>query len=522
MRPPVNRTVRARQRDRATSLPGFDRDFAPQTREWGIEKLQLKITGRWRTSLGSGPEFFAQRLSDQGLASLRRPEHRGSTISVESVHPSPLTISRLKITAMRCNGNDGALVVDLSANPTRTLASLIARFGQREDFRAHIFTLSALTFFGLAAGPSQAPPSLDGGDNYLPERPAARQLIGDDPFAAFMPIYIMQVQALLSRVLSENDGGTELDGGEQVVRSLDGLIRLDWNSAAVPQIETYFERFHRNAVVAVRGAATSLLDADTATRVTLYPAYQTQPSLERSADALSLTAAVALTVDNRHILSVYAKTPSRIRFEVRRHSRGRYSSRVAGGDGLLQPEHTTRLLHILLNVERHDASRLILWSELFGFFQKQDVPTVGDLAHLMNTVFQAANGSAELFNLLTERLMIDGGLSVGVDERITRAAVTHLERAGVIERGRIRHRHTPPRSRAIASQALIGRHASGCWQALQLAKIRADESYLNRTPGSTSKASAILSTMMIVGARLPRSMPLMKVRWIDALSANSS
>ncbi len=301
--------------------------------------------------------------------------------------------------------------------------------------------MNALTFFGLVPERLRLPPSLDGGDNYLPEHPSARELLGDDPFAAFMPIYIAQVQTLLSRVLSEHDGGVALDGSQQVLASPDGVIQLDWGDVAVPQIELYFERFHRKAVAAVRTAATSILDADTANRVTLYS--QAEPGLERSADLLSIAAAINATVDNRHTLSVYAKTPSRIRFEVRRHKRGRYSTRARSDTATGQPAHMTRLLHILLDVARHDASRLIRWNELFAFFEEPDVPSIGDLGHVMRVIFRAANGSPELFDLLTERLLVDGGLAVGIDPRITDAAIVHLERAGVIVRVRIRHRKTP-------------------------------------------------------------------------------
>lgn len=458
MRPPAVKIVRARQRDRASSLPGFDRNFPPQTREWGIDKLQLKLTGRWRTSLSSGPAFFEQRLTDANLAWLRRPQSLGNTISVESVQSPPLTLSRLKVSATRCSGSEGGIIVDLSVNPTRTLASLIARIGNQSDFRARILIMDCLTFFGVdAVGALAVPPSLDDADNYLPENPSPRELLGDDPFNAFMPIFLGQLQFLLGRVLSEHSGGLEIDGGEQVISSADGSIRLDWATASAPQIETYFERFHRNAVAAVRGAATSILDADTATRVTLYPAYQVQPELERSVDRLSLTAAINVTVDNRHTLSVYAKTPTRIRFEVRRHRRGRYTNHRGSVDRADRASYLQRLLHILLDVERHDAYRLIQWHDLFGFFEEPDIPVIGDLAYVMGAIFRAANGSSELFNLLTERLIIDGGFAVGVDGRITRSAIAHLERAGVIEKGRIRHRHTPSQ---IARYRLVGPYRS--------------------------------------------------------------
>lgn len=448
--------VRARQRDRASSLPGFDRNFPPQTREWGIDKLQLKLTGQWRTTLADGRAFFATRLSDPALPWLRNHDANRSGVTVETVQPSLLTLS-LKISATRCSETEGAIIAELSANPTRTLASLIARFGDQEDFRARIFSMDVLTFFGVAVGPSGIPRSLDGSDNYLLDRPPVRSLLGDDPFAAFIPIYIAQLQNLLSRTLSEYDGGFQFDGSDQVIASSDGEIRLSWGQIAVPQVETYFERFHRNAISAVRGAAISILDADTASRVTLYPAYQEQPSLERDGDRLALTAAISSTVDGRHTLSVYAKTPSRIRFEVRRQRRGRYGAAPLGDSASIWPPYMARLVNILLNVERQDAARLIRWTDLFEFFDEPDVPSIGDLAYVMRAIFRAAGGSAELFDLLTERLLVDGGLATGINPQISQDAIRYLERAGVIEKGRIRHRRSPSQ---IARYRLVSAYRS--------------------------------------------------------------
>lgn len=456
MRPPAVKIVRARQRDRASSLPGFDRNFPPQTREWGIDKLQLKLTGQWRTTLADGRAFFATRLSDPALPWLRNHDANRGAVTVETVQPSLLTLS-LKISATRCSETEGAIVAELSANPTRTLASLIARFGDQEDFRARIFSMDVLTFFGIAVEPYGIPRSLDGSDNYLPDRPPVRSLLGDDPFATFIPTYIAQLQILLSRTLSEYDGGFGFDGSDQVIASPDGVIRLSWGQVAVPQIETYFERFHRNAIPAVRGAAVSILDADTASRVTLYPAYQEQPSLERDGDRLALTAAISSTVDGRHTLAVYAKTPSRIRFEVRRQRRGRYGSDAIGNRGASCPPHMARLVNILLTVERQDAARLIRWTDFFEFFDEPDLPSIGDLAYVMRAIFRAANGSAELFDLLTERLLVDGGLAIGINPQINIAAIRYLERAGVIEKGRIRHRYSPSQ---IARYRLVGIYRS--------------------------------------------------------------
>ncbi len=438
---PAQRVVRARQRDRANSLPGFDRDFAPQPHEWGIDKLMLSVSGAWRTQLADGREYFRQRLTDPSAPFrwLNRVVEQQGAITVQTLRPLPLTIGRIAVRASRCMTQNGRVTVDIVANPTRTLAALLVRLGGGADFRFRIFRMEAFDFFASPNAEQSLPPSLDGGDNYLPEHPGARDALGPDPFSTFMPIYLAHLRELVARILAEHTVEMRVEGSEQVFSSDDGSMRLDWGEAKVPQIETYFERFHRHAQAAVRTAGSAVIDGDTNVVLRLHNARSVVPYVERSGDRFAVAASINLGLDNRHDLVVYAKTERRIRFEVRRSRRGRYDSvpeteRVATRNAVDE-----RLLRIMLDVERHDAERLVRWRDLFEAFDEPDTPGIGDLAALI-TAISSASGSGEVFRLILNRIVVDGGISAGTDARVPNEVLARLVRVGVLERARIRTR----------------------------------------------------------------------------------
>jgi hypothetical protein len=338
---------------------------------------------------------------------------------------------------------EGTLTVDVVGNPTRTLSALLAQYGNRAEFRARIFGIGAFDFFAPPSPENILPRSLDGGDNYLPEHPAARATLGPDPFAIFMPIYLEKLRELIGCILSEQSGEIAIAGQDQTFVSRDGTTRLRWGEASVPQIETYFERFHRRAQAAVRTAGTALIDGDPEIHMRLFPERDALPGLERLADLFGISASINLGLDNRHDLVVYAKTGRRIRFEVRRLRRGRYSAVPISEDTARASPVDVRLLHIMLDVERHDARRLVRWETLFRMFDEPDTPGIGDLTAMISAISDAAGSSHGAFRLLLDRLIIDGGVSSGADTHITDAAIRSLVRAGVLEEGRLRTRRPP-------------------------------------------------------------------------------
>jgi hypothetical protein len=307
------------------------------------------------------------------------------------------------------------------------LSALLVRFGDQPNFADFIADLPALDFFRKAPQQMALPPSLDGADNYLPDRPAARFLLPPDPFAEFMPIYVSKLQALLARAISATPNEMRQDGAEQVFRAEgEGEIRLNWASVEVPQVESYFERYHGRAVAAVRRAGASIIDTDPRPTLRLYPH---EPDFLRTADCYR----VSLVVTERHRLIVYAKTGDRIRFEVKRHGRGRYD---AVGLGAF-PAH--RLLGII-EVERIDAGRLLNWQAIFDQFDEPDAPALGDLIELTAAIARATDGNAEATRVIAERLIVDGGFSADLHPVITGSMITNLLQHQIIKQTELRKR----------------------------------------------------------------------------------
>ncbi|PTS83272.1 hypothetical protein DBR17_08515 [Sphingomonas sp. HMWF008] len=396
--------------------------------EWGIDKLQITVSGPWRTYLSDGFEFFQLRLTDHLNRWLGAPERARSGVSVETLSGTPLTVASIQVKASRCGNREGQVTVAIKANPTLTLSSLLLRYGNSPDFRATIFLLDAWTFFQKPPVELRLAGSLDGNENYLPEHPSARAALGNDPFLAFMPIYLSHLRDLVGMILAEGAHEISFEHGEQVFGSAaTGEVRLNWAAANVPQIETYFERFHSRAVSAVRAAAVAILDGDQLNDLTMYPGPHT---LARAADRL--TVGTNLTVDRRFDLAVYAKTETRVRFEVRRLRRGRYSA-VAPSDQFASTSRLdAHLLHIIFTVGRADAERRVQWINLFQVFDEPDEPSLGDLVELLSSISRAA-GSADGFHRLISALLVDGGVSAGGATDIPDGTIRQLVRVGVLE-----------------------------------------------------------------------------------------
>jgi hypothetical protein len=416
---PRKHFVRARQRDRDSAFPGFDRNLPPRRYDWYVDRFTFTVRGQWETSTNTGQTFFEQRFFDPAERWLRAPTGSGHRRSVVTRFVSPLNVGAIKIEATGCTQRRGHIVVHASVNPTRTLSSLLIRFGAHPNFSDHIASLDELAFFRSPSSLDRLPRALDGGDNYVPSSPSLRSLLPPDPFLRFLPIYLGQLRALLARAISSAPGEEYDDGTEQVFGEPGNLIRLNWGSIEAPQIETYFERYHGRAVAAVRTAGASILDGDRRTLLRVYP---NDADMERRADCYR----VALRVNDRYRLVVYAKTEDRIRFEMRRHGRGRYS----GLPAMRRPDD--RLLGILLSVERDEAERLVDWLEIFRQFDEPDAPAVGDLVELVGLVIRAADGDEVQARLLIDRLIADGGLSPGYVRHIGRRTINALVRFGVI------------------------------------------------------------------------------------------
>jgi hypothetical protein len=407
--------VRARQRDRRGTLAGFDRNLAPTDLEWAVDRIIIQVDGHWESAT-SGTEFFESRLSDPALENwFRAPSHGSYNIEVQSRSPRRSTLGDVKLVAKNVARSSGAIAIEISANPTRTLASLMARYPPTADFLADLADLPSAEFFAIASE-DVMPRSLDNDDNWLPDPSLARAIIGHDAFGAFLPVYVRQLQRVLLLLLCETPGEGSEDGADQVFRASTGRVRLRWGMVRVPQIESYFERFHSRAIEAVRTAGMALLTGDHSSTVRRYAR---QLDLERDADCFRIN----MRVSGTRKLVVYAKRQDRIRFEVRRDGRGRYNP--------TQPRNTTERLLSIIGEEKAAASRLN-WHEIGELFDDPDTPILGDLIELICATISACGLPDGEVRPLLHRLLIDGGLSVGLSPALPRGFLRRLRAAGVI------------------------------------------------------------------------------------------
>lgn len=426
--------VRARQRSR-TALPPLTNPLEPGLSEVGVDRLEIGIGGRWRV-LGSR---HSQMQSLQDYADLlefpidcadwfRRPEWRYNIRTLQTRTPSASTLG---IMAVKLRGSpgatEGALSISITTNPTRTLAHLLAEHGSRSNFCEHISAFPPSQFF--APTQEHIERAFGTPDNWFPDFNLLRDQMGQDPFARFLPIFVGQIQQFVLGILRPRlETPTFDDGTDIVIRDPDIEVRLDWGHVKVPQIETYFERHFSQAVGAVRSAATVALADLNRTRVSRY-SVQTSHWVERQDDCL----VIGTPLTDRHALTVYAKSKSRIRFEVKRLKKGDYS-------GLARPSSPTDWLLDILNLERRNLLAQVRWQAVAQMFHEPDRPILGDLSRLCQQVAQACMEDGVEVGPVLGRLLEDGGLLRSGLDNIPADLIARLCEMGVLKRTTVRRR----------------------------------------------------------------------------------
>lgn len=422
--------VRARQRDRQGSLIGFDPDLVPLVQEWCLDRIIIEVGGVWQSRNDTGFSLFETRLSVPDLDWFGLPQRKPRSIEMRSRADAAATLGSLTLSIFNAHQSYGNLKVRLDANPTRTLAHLVARWGGDDaEFTAWLGALRPEEFFA-APDEDAVSPSLDRNDNWLPEPRRVRALLGSEVFAAFLPIYIGQLQRMVALVLLHNED-VRSDGTDLVLEDEGSRIAVGWGDVNVPQIEWYFERYHARAVTAVRHGAVALLAADHNVQV---QTYASRAALERDNDCFR----VAVPISSTRRLAVYAKSPDRIRFEVRRHGRGYYRGRPIA----LTP--TDRLSWIVTR-ERIEAERCMRWQTIGELFSGPDEVSFGDLAHLITNVLAVFPPATPMGAKALMLLLEEGGFSS--DQVRNRNGINALVRHGIIA-------HVKTRSRDMSGRAM--------------------------------------------------------------------
>lgn len=418
------RVIHARQRDRQGRLLGFDQSLSPHDFDWFVDKVQIELTASW-SSNEDGAEFFARRLAAAGQADewFLSPQFSVWTANLETSSTKRSTLGSLHFEAKGLARQRGSILIKLTANPTLVFSNLLAQHPVADQFIRRVEALSTYDFFRQVT--DAVPPATDGGLNWIANPQEARRHLGSDLGAAFLPVWISKLQNAVAEILAEAPGDLIVEGTEHHIRTTVGHIILPWQKVRMPQIEVYFERYHRAAIEAVQTGGFALLSNDHRVQLTRHT---DQLSLERNADRFSIKSKLSKT----RSLSVYAKRPDRIRFEVARHGRGKYAP-----TNPRRPE--ARLLDII-NQEQRRAASICRWPDIASHFVSSSTASLPDLRQFLAAVIQASDGGVVISNILTERLLFDAGFSAELVPEIPRRSVQQLVRSGVLKRVRIRAR----------------------------------------------------------------------------------
>lgn len=424
-------TVRVRQRSR-NSLRAFTDPLVPSFDETGIDRLQVRVKGVCRSmDRGSSARDYRSLVATNhpDIDWVGTPQTYRNETKVVTRKAIAATIG-FELVARERDERHVAIAIDYACNPTRTLAHLLHRYRDIDEIDRVVGEISAVDFFAETPG---VPLSLDHQTNWLADPDLAHRAFGCDVFTTFLPIYVRQLRALSSQLVSPDFyGSVAEEGADDVIRSDAYEVRLDWGSAAAPQSETYFERHHGSAQAVVRSAAQNVLTKlDHATvRHHLF-----ETGFERRGDLFSMRC----RLPNERELSIYAKDRNRLRFEVSRKKAGRYPAPV-------QPGSSGRLLAILAS-ERETLLTALRWRVAGELLSEHSLPVVGDLVSLVTLTASACDESGASLRATMSALVADGGIS---ETESNTALIAFLVRSGVIERTTLRRRdHGTPKRFAL-------------------------------------------------------------------------
>jgi hypothetical protein len=391
----------------------------------------------------SNPDGFSTETYFEALS----VSHLVDWFAVPRSHPDHLTFAMrkearstlgpLKIRVDGRRATHGKIFVSSNGlNPTRTLSHLLADIGGNESFLRVIAELHPLYFFAATSNPV---PYAYGEitDNWLNDPVQVQRCLGRDPFGSFLPIYVSQLQALVNMLVAPSDTSPIISQGGNTLISEHGVrVQLRWSEVRVPQIETYFERHHQQAVGSVGTAALVALGGLDRVDVRRHVQH-TSDWAERRDDCLT----ISTPLNETYRLVIYAKSRTRIRFEVRRLRKGDYTS---------LPEHegqANKLLSII-NLQRRYLLTAARWDRIGAMFDEPSTPSIGDLTRLCGLVARACLDYDADVQVILTRLLEHGDLCPSRSDGYPAGLITELCALGVLHRvsvGRRDHQRSTKR-----------------------------------------------------------------------------
>lgn len=448
----------AQKRQRSNGLVRLEWDATPTPDGAQIDALRLKVSG----TVDWGPNFSFQQyiaLITPSLV-LKAPLTPGRRYRSD-LHSYLGVSGHLEVwmtsagRADACGLGSARFRFVIHSNPTTARALLVKRFG------SNFADLSSLAFFSpiptvddVFGGSSLAErerPFLGRGQNMLVGRTQHGGSTEADHGLArdrFIEIFEEKLKQLLMEALCPPrlQASTSEEGCLREVADHSLRVSMEWHKLTVERAEIYWDRFEPKPLGVMHRIGERALEVArsvVAKRVD-------HPLVEQRSEEAQSALVIHLTGTRNIELAVYAKSPSRIRFEVRylrdfsRMVRGLYSMR------------TGRLAAVLGRLTQ-DAARRLPWQQLRNIAAAPQAADVADLPILLDAILAATRRTPSLLSPLVTTLLMTGWVfSDEAEHPGISAAIRSLERQGVLEHTSFQQREERGRRRF----ALVDRFAA--------------------------------------------------------------
>lgn len=429
----------ARERNR-NGLRPFVSDLDPDPGEAMIDKLFITVKGSVRARDEQSMMAFANLIGTNPTASSAQNPRLfgaghwgGRKFTAPCVKGTTVTGGDLTLLA---RGSEARLTLKLRLNPLRTLAHLV----ERHEFD-EIEHLPPAAFFLPTPDPAAEQATLDRRDNMIAEFfrfGGTVHTANVQRVATYLAAYEAALQGLLLQHLCPVEQGFNygFDHGDVVASNEDCTVRLDWQSLAVSQCEACWERYHPDALSVVHSLADRIMATARVAEVQSYldPA---GASVGRELGALAVR--LPLIPSGKVQLVIYAKSPDRVRIEVRFFEMPQdVRERLADRDGRLSD---------WFDAVRSDAATRVPWTALQGLMTPSPPLSLDALVDLVEAVAEVASKAPSKRREIIHRLLADGGITA--TDRNGVAPARMLKR--LADRGVVEH------VRLVARDAEIGR-----------------------------------------------------------------
>lgn len=431
--------LRPPQRSR-DGIPALDFRNPPLMRDVMIDRLDIAVRGAF------GIRADEQRAGDlfdryKHLMMMRAttlghhwsaPASASDTmcrVNLKSDGSSTISSCSIRIEWARDRVN---LALRIGLNPTRTLRHRAAELATDLEAVPELMAMSPVQFFARS---DQLQPlqSADENDNVLPNLDAIRAALGDDFPTTFMPIFDGQlrrwaIDAVAPRQLGfvsqETESGIEATSGSD-------QVQLNWPQLTVRSIEAYFERRHAEAYKLIDRLAKQIPAGHDGAEWRRYG--QNEVGGRRAGSEI-----VGLDLTGTIRQKYYAKTKNRVRAETV------YSSAIRNALRITSRPEGLQVLSEVSSAIRNDTIRRCRWDEFCALCIEPPRATLGEVAHFLSSVVQAATSARVDPAPVLEALLMSGGIDqTETSGRAPSRLIRRLISAGIIEATGLRKRQRP-------------------------------------------------------------------------------